>query len=297
MNLYPTFYVCEGSCLAINLICCDVKIPRIFKYEEIFGKQKEKKEYFENEENFLTKPFPEEDSMTINKQDLGETSIPSLNTEFSENNNMKNSNYYNNEKENEKNTGNYGNDNNNNNNNSNKPINLLDYFFDGPVDFNQLYNCISIIYTVEECEKPDYNPEIQCLLDTHVDPYDQKRERPRVRLVVKSLYPCVINCEIVTFEINNTNLEKSKRNWGCVRIQFFPTKLTSSVELQDLIFHLEEYYNYELLTTVYNSACFLTAYDKSMNDSYSKNMIVECCHEWGLLRKDLEKLSNMHEMY
>jgi hypothetical protein len=306
MNLYPTYYVTNESVMCVEVLCGNIKGARVHRYEDIFGKEKNFDDYLQNEMDLLTKPVPSrtpaQAGATLNEDFLPtEQSIHSLNTEIGSATNEI--------------VGEAG--------AKQEEDPLMNYLFNGPIDFDQQYDILSVVYTVEDCEKPDYRPEIDCSVEFVTDPnnfdnpvlelnedynretgkFDKNPEnqprkprlKPRIRLSVKSLYNCTVNCELASFEVNYDNLEKSHRRWGCLRIQFFTPILTPSCEVQDLIYHLEAFYHHEIVTTLLNSSLFVNAYPKSQDDAYSKNQIVQCCGDWGLLKKDVMKLAAKSE--
>lgn len=241
LNLYPTYYITKDSALCIELIAGDVKGCRVFRYDEIYGKPKNRSNQNEDMETEIeSSDLPQQPSMY------------SIYTEFGS-------------------------------------MVGIDENSEQPVDFDSQYDLLSVIYSVDDCEVPDYTPEIKCRL-IEVQDLIQDIKRPRVQLQIKSMFLCTVNMEIAALITNYTDAENSERRWTCIRVQVIPEEPTASVELQDLIFHLEEFYDRELPNTIFHSALFQAAHPRLLNDDVSRAMVTQCCYEWNLLQKEVQKV-------
>lgn len=159
-----------------------------------------------------------------------------------------------------------------------------------PIDFEQEYDVLHVLYTIEDCERRNYKPIIQCQI---LPPSpDSLTKDPTVLLTVKSECSCIINLEIVAYILDRKDLSKSERRWGCMRIEYIAPIVSAATEVQELIVYLEEYYNHNILTTVYQSNLFLAAHDRSLDDEVSKNMIIDCVQDWAMILKETKRLSS-----
>ena len=77
-----------------------------------------------------------------------------------------------------------------------------------------------------------------------------------------------------------------------MRIEYIAPIVSAATEVQELIVYLEEYYNHNIITTVYQSNLFLAAHDRSLDDEVSKNMIIDCVQDWAMILKETKRLSS-----